>query len=709
MKKFTRILVLSFCMIMLLAAFPVGAAQPYQTYTYSIDGEPLYSPAAYVPLMTVDSTYIGVQPAFDDPRDLFIDKKGNVYLADAKNNRIIVMDRYYKFNFEISKFTNDQGVPDKFTNPSGVYVNSKNIYVCDTDANRIVVFDLQGNFVKIVPKPVSKLFGEDAIYKPVAMVVDNYGRLFVVSSTTYQGVIVMTDDGIFTGFIGAQKVSYSIIDIIWRRFQTPEQRAAQPTFVPTEFNNISINDDGFIYVTTSSITPESNQQAALRNKKPDYSPVKMLNAKGDEVMKRNGFFAPGGEVSISNRPTATIKGVSKISDVAIGPEKTWSIIDERRQKVFTYDYNGNLLFAFGDIGSQLGNLTSIESVAYQGDKMLLLDKTSDNITVYKRTEYGDILINALANENSMQYDKAVVYWTEILKRNSNFDAAYIGIGQSLYREANYKEAIEYYKSAYDTTNYSDSYKELRKEWISKYILIIPVVVIAVVFLWSRFMKFANKINNKTALKVGKKSYSEELLYGFHLIFHPFDGFWDLKHEKRGSVRAGLTYIAVVVLAFFYQTVGQGYILNPRNSYSTVFAQALSVIVPLLLWAIANWCLTTLFDGEGSFKDVFISISYSLVPLPLFIVPATLLSNVVTKEESQIVGFLITIGFVWVGFLIFFGMMVTHDYTLSKNILTSLGTIVGMGFIMFVGILFTSLLSKMVSFITQIITEISFRM
>lgn len=701
-------MLLSVCAIMLLASFPIGAAEPYQTYTYSIDGKPLYSPAAYAPLMNVDSGYIGLDKPFDDPRDIFVDKDQKVYLSDGKNNRVIVMDRYYKLSFIISDFVNDQGVPDKLTNPSGIFVNEDYIYICDTDANRIVLFDHAGNFKRIIPKPVSKLFGAEAIYKPISMVVDEYGRLYVISSTTYQGVIVMTENGDFTGFIGAQKVTYNIWDVIWARFQTKEQRAARIRNIPTEFNNITIDSDNLIYVTTSSIK-ESQQQAAIRSKSPDYAPVKKLNAKGDEVMKRNGFFAPNGEVAVTNLSTAKIAGASRIVDVAVGPEGTWSIIDEKRQKVFTYDSNGNLLFVFGDIGSQLGNMTSVKSISYQGERILLLDRTADVITVYNRTEYGDILLSALTNENENNYDVAVQYWTEVLKRNSNFDAAYIGIGRSLYREAKYHEAIKYYVSAYDTENYSEAFKEIRKEWISKYILLIPIVAIAVIFLWTKFMKFAGKVNARTAVKVGKRTFGEELLYGFHLIFHPFDGFWDLKHEKRGSVRASLVYIAVLVLAFFYQSIGQGYILNPRNSYSTIVAQALSVIVPMLLWAIANWCLTTLFDGEGSFKDVFVAVSYSLVPLPLFIIPSTLLSNVVTLAESQIVGFLVTIGFVWSVFLIFFGMMVTHDYTLGKNIITSLGTVVGMGFIMFVGILFTSLLSKMLSFVTQIVTEISFRM
>ncbi len=709
MKNIIRVIALVFAAMMLFAV-PISAAKPYQTYTYSIDGLPLNSPDAYTPVMTVDSAYMGLSKAFDDPRDLFVDDEGNVYLVDAKNNRVIVLDRYYKLKFTIGEktFINDQGVPDELTSPSGVFVTEDIIYVCDTDANRIVTFDHKGNFIKIIPQPESELFSEGAVYKPIAMAVDQYNRLYVVSSTTYQGIIVMTDEGEFTGFIGAQKVDANPLEILWRRFQTKEQRELTAEYIPTEFNNITINDEGFIYVTTSSIE-SGKQQSAITSKSGDYAPVKMLNASGAEIMRRNGFFAPSGEVQVSNSVTSDITGASKIIDVAVGPEGTWSIIDEKRQKIFTYDFDGNLLFAFGDKGQQLGNLSSIEAVVYQGSTMLVLDKTADNITVFKRTEYGDILIRALEHQNNRQYELAVDDWTEILKRNSNFDTAYIGIGQALYRNAEYEEAIEYYKSAYDTANYSSSYKELRKAWIEKYILLIPVIAIVLIVAFVLFFRYAGKVNLRTATKGGKRTLKEELLFGFHLMLHPFDGFWDLKHEKRGSVRASVIYLVVVILTFFYQAIGTGYVMNPRGTYTTVFSQAIAVLIPLFLWVTANWCLTTLFDGEGSFKDIFIATSYSLVPLPLLIIPATVASNFVTSSETAMINLLSSFAFIWALLLIFFGMMVTHDYTLTKNLVISLCTIVGMVFIMFVGILFSTLLGKIVSFISNIVIEINYRL
>jgi len=710
MKKLYSILLIALALVMLLPSV-VSAATPYATYTYSAGGQVLTSPAAYVPDTLVDAEYMGIPDGFDDPRDMFVGPDGKIYFALGSTNRVIVCDRYCKFLFEIKSFVNEHGVPDTFANPSGVFVNEEHIYVCDTDNNRIIMFDTEGNYQKIISKPVSNLFEEGSIYKPVACVVDDYGRLFVVSSTTYQGIIVLNVEGDFFGFIGAQKVSISPLEILWRRFQTEEQKAQSQEYVSTEFNNISIDDDNFIYVTTSSIN-ENDQQNAItsKSKASDYAPVKKLNASGKDVMKRNGFYPPSGEVRVTNVSTATITGASKIIDAAIGPEGTWSIIDEKRSKVFTYDENGNLLFTFGDKGTQTGNVDSVEAIAYQGSDILLLDKSNDNIVIYRRTEYADLLITALQHDNERKYDKTIEDWTEILKRNNNFDAAYIQIGKSLYRQGKYEEAMQYYQYAFDTENYSEAYKEVRKQWANKYFWILPIAIVAVCVVIAKFFGFAAKVNKRTALKVGRKSLKEEILYAFHVIFHPFDGFWDLKHEQRGSVRSAFVILLATIVVYFYNSIGTGYIFNPRPSTTFNIMGAISAVVaPLLLWVVANWCLTTLFDGEGSMKDVFVACCYCLTPLPLLILPATIASNFLAANEGGLVNLLSSFAYIWLGLLLFFAMMVTHDYTVGKNILTCVATIVGMAFIMFLGILFSSLMAKIVSFVTNIIEEINYRL
>ncbi len=710
---FVRLAAIVLCLITVLGGVAVFAATPYSTYTYSIDGTPMTSPEAYTPYIVVNATYMQLPEALKTPTDLFVDKEMNVYIADSGNSCVYVLDQYYKFKFKLQSFVNEYGIRDSLNACQGVFVNNKlgKIYVADTENNRIVVFDIEGNFLKVLYQPEADIMPEDTIYKPVAIAVDNNERIYVVSSTETMGIISLDSNGVFQAYIGAQAVSVDAMTILWRQFQTREQRASAIQNISTEYNNITIDDEGFIYVTTSTVD-EAQVLNAIKGKSKDarYAPVKKLNTAGDDIMSRNGFYPPSGEVSVltTSLNEDDMLGASTVVDVALGEEGTWSIIDQKRQKVFTYDQNGSLLFVFGDRGKQLGNLTNLSAIAYQGSKMLLLDRGDNTFTVYNRTEYCDLLISAQRNSNIRNYDAAVDDFNAILQRNNNYDAAYIGIGKACYRAGDWQGAMENFKVAYDVDNYSNAFKMYRQQWVSKYVLIIPVVVIVFAFVLVKFLQYAGKVNKRATLKQGKKSFLEEVLYAFYLMIHPFDGFWDLKHEKRGSVRGGSFYLLLTIIAFIYQGVGRSYIYNPSGKYDSALVQVLAVTVPLLLWCIANWCLTTLFDGEGSFKDIYIATTYSLAPLPFFIIITTLLTNVMTAGESGIITMLLTFSYVWAGALIFSGMMVTHDYSLFKNVLTSVGTIVGMAFIMFLGFLFSSLLAKIVSFIASIITELSFR-
>jgi DNA-binding beta-propeller fold protein YncE len=96
--------------------------------------------------------------ALKNPSDVVVDADGNVYIADKDNHRIIALDRYYKLRFIIETFINSDGVPDELTSPSGVFVTDDRIFVCDTEANRIVTFDLEGNFLRVIAEPESSLF-----------------------------------------------------------------------------------------------------------------------------------------------------------------------------------------------------------------------------------------------------------------------------------------------------------------------------------------------------------------------------------------------------------------------------------------------------------------------------------------------------------------------------------------------------------------------
>ena len=80
----------------------------------------------------------------------------------------------------------------------------------------------------------------------------------------------------------------------------------------------------------------------------------------------------------------------------------------------------------------------------------------------------------------------------------------------------------------------------------------------------------------------------------------------------------------------------------------------------------------------------------------------------TMTEAGIVSMITVIAFIWLGLLLFCGTMITHDYSIFKNLITILGTVVAMAFIVFIVLLFSMLLSKLVGLVTNVITEIQYR-
>ena len=723
MKKFTKIISLAFVMLLLVSSvISVSAAStPYKTYTYTMDGIVTYSPAAYVPDREIDYYAMNMDTPIGDATDLFVAPDGKLYIADKGNSRIVVLDKNAQYITELKEFVNEQGVPDKLYECEGVFVNDKNIYICDTKNARIVVFDLEYNFDHIINAPELDVMGQNEKFSPVAMAVDSSGRMYIVSTQTYSGIFAINADGTFQGFVGVQKASVPLATRI-RRMLFPN--TSVNTYSSFAYNNVSIDSEDFIWATTFGDVTSDEAVLELESKllggDADSATVKRLNAAGQDIMIRNGFFMPIGEVNFVTSDTkvssqAPVRGHSKLVDVALGPNGTWSTIDRDRSRIFTYDSRGQLLYAFGDSGSQLGNLKSPTAIVYVGSDIYVLGQSiiagrGSVITVFQRTEYGDLIDSAIQYNNERQYDLALEKWKEILQRNNNFDSAYVGIGENLFLKGEYEEAMRYFKAATDTTDYSECFRMLRKAWVEKYFLVVLVVIGVLIFLLVKAFSAIKKKNNAGTTKTGKRTFWEEVLFAFHLIMHPFDGFWDLKHEKRGSVRGAIFYVALASLTVVYSSVGMAYIFNPYSAYAgngfNFFYSIATVIVPLALWCVANWCITTLFDGEGTLKDIFISTSYSLLPMTLTLIPATLLSNIAVEGEGAMITLVSTLGFIWMGLLIFFGTMTTHGYSMGKNILATLGTILGMLFIMFLIMLFFNLIRRMVGFVTGLIEEIA---
>src|SRR5690606_18060479 len=95
-----------------------------------------------------------------------------------------------------------------------------------------------------------------------------------------------------------------------------------------------------------------------------------------------------------------------------------------------------------------------------------------------------------------------------------------------------------------------------------------------------------------------------LVYSLTLMARPIRGFWDLKHERRGNLPAALVLIGAVCFTYIVMRQYTGFLFNPFDPNSlNIFVEVSGVVVPVGLWTLVNWSLTTLMDGKGTLKDV----------------------------------------------------------------------------------------------------------
>lgn len=702
-KIFTLILTIS-----LVASFTIctWAMVPFRTYTYDSYGNYFLSPHAFVPDGVYNFAAMDVYGTLNNPTDIYVDHNNYVFIADAGNNRILMLTPELGLHHEFRYFASAYNAEDSFSMPTGIFVDAYEslIYIADSRNQRIVIFDYYDFTVShIINAPDPYTMPDGFIFEPFSMVVHPAGRIYVVSLTTNMGLIALTPDGRFDGFIGATRTSQTLMGFIQDLTQTRAQRARRRRNVPTEYNNITIDDQGFIFATTSAIAPWQQHNALLSgDTSTDNAPVKRLNSMGEDILRRNGFFPPAGDLMIGTE-------VSRFIDVAVTINGTYSILDAAQNRIFTYDNQGRLLYAFGGTGNQRGVFRSARSLAYQfdGTVLLVLDDAVGTITRFSRTAYGDAIAHAIDMQMRRRYVDAYDAWRVVLQMNSSLDIAYSGIGMIHMREGNFAYAMENFRIANDWDNYFRAAGEQRTQDGRIFLLLIPLGTIALLFALSKFFKYAKRTN--TAYLTGRATLWQEFVYGFHIIFKPFDGFWDLKHEKRGGIRGAILILCLVLAGNVFSRLFSGYAVYQSNWRPVDFTLIIPILLPLVLWCVANWALTTLMDGKGTMLDIFITTCYGLMPMVLLTIPTAIFSNFLLASEIQFITALNSISLGWSFLLIFIGALVTNEYTFFKNLTTSILSIFGMAFMAFLGVLFINLMVNIWNFGNTIYAEIVFRM
>lgn len=178
----------------------------------------------------------------------------------------------------------------------------------------------------------------------------------------------------------------------------------------------------------------------------------------------------------------------------------------------------------------------------------------------------------------------------------------------------------------------------------------------------------------------------------HILFHPADGFWDMKREKRGSLSVCIVLMLLNFVTMVISEYGVGFIfdtsLGKNKDIMFLFAVA---VVPVFIFSLANLSITTFLEGEGTFKDIFMMVCYSLTPMIFMRVVTTLLTNFMSLDEKIYVTVLSSIATIWVIWLLFIGVMQIHNYSMARTVSSAVLTIVAMAIIIFLALLFLDMI------------------
>ncbi len=664
--------------------------QPYQSYIFDQWGNPVPTPTPYTAVKVISGEDLGVGK-FNNPQDIFICNNGTLYIADSKNNRIIHTNPDFSLLRVITGFESAVGT-EKFNNPGGIFVDKRgSMFIADTDNHRIVQLDADGNLEQIITYIKPEDMDIDIVeFLPAKIVVDPVGRIFTAVRNVFDGLMEFNASGDFIGFVGAPSVRPSVYDLFWNRFATKEQRERRAIFVPIEYTNVTLDRTGFIYAVAKD-------------------EVRRLNPTGLDVLSREGQWPIEGDINLPSDVNASF-----LTDITVTDYGIYHVLDSERGRIFTYDDRGNLLYVFGTTGPYVGAFNRARAIDNHGERLFVLDEQRGQITIFEPTEYAQKIHLACKYYMLGHFDKSTHAWQDVLKYNNLYALAYNGLGMASFQQKEYTEAIKYFRLGNNKNYYSKAFAYYRKAVIEKNFLWILIgfvlLVVMIVIISRKRSKDTEKKSIYDAYSVhGWRRVVYGLRYALHVIFNPADGFWDLRYEGRGTFSAAVIILLLASLSMVFLKQYTGFLFNPRDvSQINIFQEVGTTAATFLLWCIINWALTTLMEGKGNLSDIIMAVAYALTPLILINFPITIISNYLILDEGSYYYFFQALGIIWSGLLIFFATMVTHHYTPIKTVGTCILNIVGMGIVVFLGLLFLNMVSMLSEYFTTVYREIVYR-
>lgn len=479
------------------------ADEPYDGYNYDWWEDPVPSQNGYVVDKVITGADIGIG-SLNEPSDMFISDSEEIYIADTAykstltpnlKGRIVITDKNFKLKTSV-EYLDFSDVQDwvnmkkeelaenvaeyqkctdlYFDGPTGVFVDNDDVvYVADTANDRVVAFSVEvddsgigyGKVIRVFTRPDSDVYDAKTTFNPSKVLVDAAGNVYICIKSITKGAVVFSKDGEFNGYFGANRVEATadvLMNAFWKLIFTREQVKKMQRSVPVEISNFDIDEDNFIYTVTESKTVETDV-------------IKKLNSAGTNIFINLGYS----DYTFGDALTKYYRGQtysSQITDVDIGEGGTINLLDLKTGRVFQYDNECNLLFIFGGKGSQKGTFTTVNAVESLGTKVYVLDGRKASVTVFRQTEFGDLVHEAITLFNSGKYEEARGPWQEVLRRDSNYWLAYIGLGNAYLNEGDFETAMEYF--LYNSrSGYNDAFKGWRMNFIRDNFTVIAIIIV----------------------------------------------------------------------------------------------------------------------------------------------------------------------------------------------------------------------------------------
>lgn len=653
MKKLWKKSLVLFLALMLtvMAAIPVFASQATSyTYTLDDDNELVRTQDAYLPDRTITS--LGLK----NPADMVIDEKNRLYIADTGNMRVVI----YDLNTEkvVSILDNNSVNNQNFTGfntPKGIYrTNEGELYVADAGAKTVFRFSKDLKYVRQYDKPNTPIFA-DTNYEPSKVAVDSGKNLYIVSEGVYSGIIQLADTGEFLGYFTSNKTiltpTQAFLKLIYNKEQ--EKNSAILNTTPSTFSNVYVDSKGIAYSTCMG--------------------------DGEDLLKKhstNGTNMFGGAIVTT----------SALTDVTVD-EDGIIYVSDTNGFISVYTTSGELIFQMGaqvldlDVSGLFTSLTTI-AVDNKGN-IWTADGEKGYIQSFTPTEYATTIFRALKEYENGDYDAALEDWSYVLKLNQMSVLAHNGVAKAYYNDEKYEDAMEHFEIAGNREGYSDAFWEVRNKSIQKYLGTVLIILIILIIL-----KVAiGFIDRKNVLKKKKKALGNKLKelpiigeigYAFKCTKHPINRYYDIRVGKNGSaIAATIIYIAFFGVYILYQT-SKGFIYQ----YTSVEDMDMGAVVVgffaiLILFIVCNYLVTSITDGDGTLKQVYMIPAYGIMPAMICMLVTIGMSYVLTYNESFILTVIMIIGVGWSVAVIFEGLSTVHDYDFKGTVVSLIITIVFM--------------------------------